>query len=478
MSLLSATSAQARTQTELHILVLAAGAGKRMHSDLPKVLQPLGGLAMVEHVLNTARQLEPAAVHVVYGHQGERVQHALAAWCEQAQSDGLSVFWARQQQQRGTGDAVSAGLANVPDQARVLVLYGDAPLIPLADLETLSSLETPLAVLGTRVDDPSGYGRLVRDSQGQLQAIVEDKDANTSQRAISEINTGVIYARAADLRRWLSQLQPNNAQGEFLLTDVVALAVAEAVPVTLSISSDASACLGANDRWQLAQLEQKLQWQRRQALLRAGVSMADPALVQIRGTLHHGRDVFLDINVVLEGENRLGDGVVIGPGCVLKNVELAAGTRVHAHSVLEGARSTGACEIGPFARLRPGSELAAGAKVGNFVEMKKSRLGPGSKASHLTYLGDAVIGAQVNIGAGTITCNYDGVNKFQTTIEDAAFIGSNSALVAPLTVGAGALVGAGSVVTQNVPAEHLAVARTRQKNLPRRRKKSASKVGE
>jgi len=450
----------------LHIVVLAAGQGKRMHSRLPKVLQPVGGQTMLHHVLNLADQLGPSSIHVVYGHQGEVVQQAFAQWA------GTPLQWALQEQQQGTGDAVNSAMPQIPDHAKVLVLYGDAPLMDVADLQALRASTDALTILSSQVDNPQGYGRMVRDEQGALRAIVEEKDASEEQRRITEINTGVLSADAKALRRWLSQITNDNAQGEYLLTDVVGLAVAENACLSAIIAPDADSCLGANDRQQLAVLEHKLQQRRRQHLMHQGVRFADPNSVHIRGSVRVAQDVFIDINVVLEGDIELGNDVQIGPGCVIRDSSLAPGTVVHPHSILEQTRTTGACQIGPFARLRPGSELSAGCKVGNFVEMKKSRLGLGSKVSHLSYIGDSVVGSHVNIGAGTITCNYDGVNKHKTTIEDGAFIGSNTALVAPVTIGENGLVGAGSIITQDVPENQLAVARSRQRNISRRKRSS------
>lgn len=450
----------------LHVVVLAAGQGKRMHSRLPKVLQPVGGQTMLHHVLSLADQLGPSSIHVVYGHQGEVVQQAFAQWA------GTPLQWALQEQQQGTGDAVNSAMPQIPDHAKVLVLYGDAPLMDLGDLQALRASTDALTILSSQVDKPHGYGRMVRDEQGTLRAIVEEKDASEEQRRITEINTGVLSADAKALRRWLSQITNDNAQGEYLLTDVVGLAVAENASLNAIVAPDADSCLGANDRQQLAVLEQQFQQRCRQQLMQQGVRFADPNSVHIRGNVRVAQDVFIDINVVLEGDIELGNDVQIGPGCVIRDSSLAPGTVVHPHSILEQARTTGACQIGPFARLRPGSELSAGCKVGNFVEMKKSRLGLGSKVSHLSYIGDSVVGSHVNIGAGTITCNYDGVNKHKTTIEDGAFIGSNTALVAPVTIGENGLVGAGSIITQDVPENQLAVARSRQRNISRRKRSS------
>ncbi|MGY8562041.1 bifunctional UDP-N-acetylglucosamine diphosphorylase/glucosamine-1-phosphate N-acetyltransferase GlmU [Paracidovorax citrulli] len=441
----------------LHVIILAAGAGKRMKSVLPKVLQPIAGRPMLAHVIDTARQLQPAAIHVVYGHGGEAVRAAFA--------DQPDLQWAEQREQLGTGHAVQQAMPQVPDAARVLVLYGDVPLIRLDTLQHLLSQPGRLAVLVADMLNPTGYGRIVRNAEGKVGAIVEQKDATEEQLAIRTINTGIITADATALRTWLSQLSNSNAQGEYYLTDVFASAAADYTPADMAFVADAQEAEGANDPWQLSQLERAWQLREVRALCTQGARVIDPARLDIRGTVTVGRDVQIDVNVILEGTVELGDGVSIGPFTRLKDVKLAAGTVVKPHCDLEGVVSEGAADIGPFARLRPGTVLADGTHVGNFVETKKVRLGVGSKANHLTYLGDAVIGSKVNIGAGTITCNYDGVNKSQTTIGDNAFIGSNSSLVAPVTIGDGATIAAGSVITRNAPDGELTVARARQQTI-------------
>ncbi|MFC7302319.1 bifunctional UDP-N-acetylglucosamine diphosphorylase/glucosamine-1-phosphate N-acetyltransferase GlmU [Cognatiluteimonas weifangensis] len=442
----------------LHVVILAAGEGKRMRSALPKVLQCIAARPMLAHVLDTARALQPAAIHVVHGHGGAQVRAAFAG-----QPD---LRWVEQAQQLGTGHAVQQALPAVPDAARVLVLYGDVPLLTAATLQRLLAVPGPLAVLGAEPGDPDGYGRIVRDAEGRVAAIVEHKDADAGQRRIGLVNTGVIAAQAAALRRWLAALRNDNAQGEYYLTDVFAQAAAEYVPAEIVVAADALETEGANDPWQLAQLERAFQLRAVRALCAQGVRFADPARVEIRGTVSAGRDVEIDVDVVLEGEVVLGDNVRIGPFCRLRDVALAAGSQVRAHCDLEGARSDGAVLIGPFARLRPGTVLADGVHIGNFVETKNARLGDGSKANHLTYLGDAVVGSRVNVGAGTITCNYDGVHKSTTTIGDGAFIGSNASLVAPVAIGAEATIGAGSVITRDAPAAQLTIARARQATVP------------
>ena len=443
-----------RMSQPLHVVILAAGEGKRMKSDRPKVLQPIAGRAMLAHVVDVARELAPAGIHVVFGHGGDQVRDAF-----EGQGD---IAWAEQSRQLGTGHAVAQAMPGVPDGAQVLVLYGDVPLIRAATLRSLLAAPGRLAVLAAQPADPTGYGRIVRDAQGNVAAIVEHKDASDDQRAIGLVNTGIIAAESTALKRWLAGLSADNAQGEYYLTDVFAMAADEFGAAEIVLVDDAMETEGANDAWQLAQLERAYQRRVAQALCVAGARLVDPARIDVRGTVQVGRDVEIDADVVFEGDVRLGDGVRIGPFCRLRDVDLGPGTVVRAHCDLEGARTEGAVTIGPFARLRPGTVLADGVHVGNFVETKNSTLGVGSKANHLTYLGDAMVGAGVNIGAGTITCNYDGVNKSRTTIEDGAFIGSNSSLVAPVRIGKDATIGAGSVVTRDAPDGQLTVARGRQ----------------
>lgn len=445
---------QMSVRPDLHVVILAAGEGRRMHSDLPKVLLPLAGRPLLAHVLDAARALDPAAIHVVHGHRGERLRQAFA--------EERDLDWVHQAVQAGTGHAVGVALDRVADGARVLVLYGDVPLISAATLQALVAAPTRLAVLTAFLDDPHGYGRVVTGGDGRVLRIVEERDASAEERRLRMVNTGVLAADARALRGWLKRVQPDNAQGEIYLTDVFALAAAEDAPALAVPCADPAEAFGANDPWQLAALERRYQQARVRELCLAGLRVADPARLDIRGEVQIGRDVEIDIDVLLEGRVVIGDGVRIGPYTRIRDSELAAGTVVAAHSELDGARSTGACRIGPYARLRPGTVLAAGSHVGNFVEIKQATLGPGSKANHLSYLGDAQIGAGVNIGAGTITCNYDGLRKHLTRIEDEVFIGSNTALVAPLTLGAGATIAAGSVITKDAPAGELSVARARQ----------------
>jgi bifunctional UDP-N-acetylglucosamine pyrophosphorylase/glucosamine-1-phosphate N-acetyltransferase len=445
------------TAHPLHVVILAAGEGKRMKSALPKVLQAIAGRPMLAHVVDAARALRPAAVHVVYGHGGDAVRAAFA--------DQPGLEWAEQDRQLGTGHAVRQAMPKVPDGAQVLVLYGDVPLITAETLQRLLAAPGRLAVLVADLDDPTGYGRVERDAEGRVARIVEEKDADDAQKRIRTINTGIIAAESTALKRWLEALRNDNAQGEYYLTDVFAQAAAEFSAAEMVHVADPLETEGANDPWQLARLERAFQRRQVRALCLAGARVADPARIDIRGEVRVGRDVQIDVDVVFEGEVVLGDGVRIGPFCRLKDVQLAAGSEVRAHCDLEGARSEGAVQVGPFARLRPGSVLADGAHIGNFVETKNAKVGVGSKANHLSYLGDAVVGAGVNIGAGTITCNYDGANKSTTTISDGAFIGSNSALVAPVTIGEGATIGAGSTIGKDAPAGKLTVARAKQVTL-------------
>jgi bifunctional UDP-N-acetylglucosamine pyrophosphorylase / glucosamine-1-phosphate N-acetyltransferase len=446
------------SQTPLHVIVLAAGEGKRMKSKKAKVLMPLAGRPLLAHVLATAKLLRPEAIHVVYGYHGDQV---LAAFDGQP-----DLHWTLQAEQLGTGHAVGQALRNVPDGARVLVLYGDVPLTRAETLQRLVRAESSLTMLATRVANPHGYGRVLRDGNCLVRAVIEEKDADDAQRAINLINTGIVAAEAVSLKRWINGLDRNNAQGEYYLTDIFKMAAAEGRAAQSIECEDEMEAAGANTPWQLTELEDAYRQRAIQALTLEGVRVSDPRRVDVRGTVSAAHDVEIDIDVILEGDVRLGEDVRIGPFSRLKNVQLAAGTVVHAHCDLEGVVTHGPCIIGPFARLRPGTELAAGVHVGNFVETKKAQIGEGSKANHLSYIGDTVIGRNVNVGAGTITCNYDGINKFVTIIEDGVFIGSNSALVAPVTIGAEATIGAGSVITKDAPAGELTVARVRQATLP------------
>ena len=438
----------------LHVVILAAGEGKRMNSTQPKVLQKIAGRPMLAHVIDAARALAPEGIHLVHGHGGDKVQAAFA--------DQHDLHWVEQAQQLGTGHALQQAMPEVPDGAQVLVLYGDVPLITPDSLRRLLAAGSRLSVLVAELGDPAGYGRIIRDAEGRVAAIVEHKDADDEQRRIRTVNTGIIAAESTALKGWLAALSNDNAQGEYYLTDIFSQAADEYSAAEMVLVADPVETEGANDPWQLALLERAFQHRAVRALCVAGARFADVARVDVRGRVSVGRDVEFDIDVILEGDVVLGDGVRIGPFTRLKDVHLAAGTEVRAHCDLDGARTEGAVQIGPYARLRPGTVLADGVHVGNFVETKNARLGVGSKANHLTYLGDATVGAGVNIGAGTITCNYDGVNKFATTIEDGAFIGSNASLVAPVNIGRDATIGAGSTITHDAPAGQLSVARARQ----------------
>jgi bifunctional UDP-N-acetylglucosamine pyrophosphorylase/glucosamine-1-phosphate N-acetyltransferase len=441
------------------VVVLAAGQGKRMHSALPKVLQPLAGRPLLEHVLRAARSLRPAAIHVVYGHGGEQVRGAFA--------DQPDLAWALQAEQLGTGHAVLQAMPAIPDDHRVLVLCGDVPLIRPQMLERLvAEADGTLALLTARLDDATGYGRVLRDTTGRVTRIVEHKDATADERQVTEINTGLMACGARALRRYLGALKNDNAQGEYYLTDVIGLAVADGVAVDGIVADSATEVLGINDRAQLAAAERALQRRQAAELMARGVTLADPDRIDVRGEVAVGRDVFIDVGVVLEGKVVLGDRVRIEAYAVIRNCTLGADTVVHPHCVLESSAAGDDCEIGPFSRLRPGSVLSGHVKVGNFVEVKNSHIAPHSKVNHLTYVGDATVGTGVNVGAGTITCNYDGANKHRTVIGDNAFIGSGTMLVAPVEVGAGATIGAGSTITKDAPAGELTVGRARQATIP------------
>jgi bifunctional UDP-N-acetylglucosamine pyrophosphorylase/glucosamine-1-phosphate N-acetyltransferase len=440
----------------LSVIILAAGLGKRMRSEVPKVLHPLAGRPMVAHVIERARELAPDAIHVVYGHGGEQVRALFAE---------PDLRWWLQKEQLGTGHAVSQAMPGVPDDHTVLVLFGDVPLVRSASLRRLLEQNPGVALITVTLPNPKGYGRILRRN-GKVVAIVEERDATREQTSITEVNTGLMALRAAELKRWLARVRNDNSQGEYYLTDIISMAFAEGVDV-LGIQIEAGdEVLGINDKAQLAEAERSFQRAAARDLMQKGVTVADPARLDIRGRVTVGSDVFIDVGVVLCGDVHLGDRTRIGPNCVITDSRLGADTIVHANSVLEGATTEAGCEIGPFARLRPGAELANKAKIGNFVEVKKSRIGSGSKANHLSYIGDTTIGAQVNVGAGTITCNYDGAAKHQTTIGDGAFIGSGVMLVAPVDVGAGATIGAGSTITKDAPAETLSIARARQTAVP------------
>lgn len=425
-----------------------------MRSELPKVLQPLAGRPLLAHVLERAAEIDADDICVVYGHGGERVR---------AEFPSLDIRWALQAEQLGTGHAMLQAIPGTPEQNQVLVLFGDVPLLTVATLKTLlgEAQGDELLVLTVDMQDPTGYGRIVRDGDA-VTGIVEEKDATAGQKKITEINTGVMLCPGDRLKAWLGRLSNDNAQGEYYLTDVIAMAVADGVPVQGVKAPDQVEVMGINDRKQLAEAERALQARLVDELMAEGVGFADPARVDIRGELTCGRDVFIDVNAVFEGDVTLGNGVRIEANNVIRNSALGDGVVVHPNCHIEGAVAGPECEIGPFARLRPGAELADNVKVGNFVEIKKSIVAAGSKVNHLTYIGDSEIGEDVNVGAGTITCNYDGVNKHRTRIGDGAFIGSGVNLVAPVEVGAGATIGAGSTITRDAPAEKLTLERSRQ----------------
>ncbi len=441
----------------LNIVVLAAGKGTRMRSDLPKVLHPLAGRPLVEHVLAAAAELTPDITCVVYGHGGEAVPTALG---------GRGLVFALQEPQRGTGHALMQALPHIDAGSPTLVLYGDVPLVRPQSLAPLveAARGGALAILTATLQDPHGYGRIVR-AGGTVRRIVEQKDASAAELEIAEINTGIMAIPAGRLAGWLGRLGDDNAQKEYSLTDIVALAVADGVAVEGLALAGPQEVAGVNSPRQLAELERAFQLQEAGRLMDAGVRLADPARIDVRGRLQVGRDVSIDVGCVFEGEVTLGDGVSVGPNCVIRSSRVGPGSRIEAMSWMDQATVGAASVVGPYARLRPGTELAAGAHVGNFVELKNSQVGEGSKINHLSYVGDATVGARVNIGAGTITCNYDGANKYRTVIGDDAFIGSDTQLVAPVQVGAGATIGAGSTITRDAPPEQLTLSRNKQYSL-------------
>lgn len=446
----------------LNIVILAAGLGKRMQSNLPKVLHPLAGKPMLAHVLDNARALDPKRIIVVVGHGAERVKQDF--------SDQADIEFVLQSPQQGTGHAVQQAVPALlesggPDDV-TLVLYGDVPLVQSATLQGLLQARAGgMAVLTEKLSDPSGYGRIVRNANNEVIRIVEHKDATPQEHAINEVNTGILAAPTASLKDWLARIDNNNAQGEYYLTDVVGLSVHDGLPVHAAHPGHAWETLGVNSRVQQAQLERSWQQEQARRLLEQGVTLADPSRFDLRGSLTCGRDVFIDVGCVFEGKVELADGVHIGPHCVIKDAVIAAGAQIEAFSHIQEAQVGDDARIGPYARLRPGAQIGSQAHVGNFVEIKKTVLGQGSKANHLAYIGDAQIGARVNIGAGTITCNYDGVNKSLTVIEDDAFIGSDTQLVAPVRVGQGATLGAGTTLTRDAPAGKLTISRPQQKTI-------------
>ena len=439
-------------------IILAAGQGSRMNSSLPKVLHQIGGKSMLRHVIDSCRQLDHEKLIIIYGHGGDLVKE---------QTTDSDIDWVLQAEQKGTGHAVLQAHDCIPDDNIVVIAYGDVPLIKSETLNLLVSKlsDASLSVLTTKLNDPSGYGRIIRDENSKISAIVEEKDANENQKLVNEINTGFIAAKGKDLKRWLNQIKPNNNQAEYYLTDCIALAVAEGSLVEAAVCDDHNEVQGVNNRIQQAQLERAYQGEQAEQLMLKGVTLADPSRIDVRGTVTVGKDVFIDINNVFIGDNQIGDNVTIHPGCVIENAVIGNHSEIHANSVIESAKIGSRCSVGPFARVRPNTILSDEAKVGNFVEIKKSNIGKGSKISHLSYIGDTVMGENVNIGAGTITCNYDGVNKFQTTIGDDVFIGSDTQLVAPVNVANRSTIGAGSTITKNTPENELTLSRSKQLTL-------------
>ena len=440
---------------KLGVVILAAGQGTRMKSSLPKVLHALAEKPLLAHVIAAARKIGAARIAVVYGHGGNRVPQSFP------ESD---LVWVEQAEQLGTGHAVEQALPAMAGMDRVLILYGDVPLIGAGTLEALvaAGKESPLVLLTVELDDPTGYGRIVRDENDNVRRIVEQKDATPEELALHEINTGIMLVDGAKLAGWIERLENDNAQGEFYLTDIVAMAVAEAEQVRSAQPEDPYEVMGINDKLQLAELERHLQRSRAEALMRGGVALRDPARFDLRGSLTVGRDVEIDVNVLIAGEVVLGDNVRVGANTVIRDSRIGDDALIFENCVIEKSQIGDAAQIGPFARLRPEAQLSAKVRVGNFVEIKKSQVDEGSKINHLSYIGDCTIGKAVNVGAGTITCNYDGANKYRTVLEDGVFIGSDTQLVAPVTVGAGATVGAGTTVTKDVAPDSLALSRTKQ----------------
>ncbi|MDH5180524.1 MAG: bifunctional UDP-N-acetylglucosamine diphosphorylase/glucosamine-1-phosphate N-acetyltransferase GlmU [Gammaproteobacteria bacterium] len=443
----------------MNVIILAAGQGTRMKSALPKVLHPLGGRPLLGHVIQAAKQLKPAKLIVVYGHGGRQVMETI---------NDPDIHWAEQKEQKGTGHAVDQAMGHVDDESTVLVLYGDVPLI---ETDTLSQLVYEaggenLALLTVHLDDPTGYGRIARNEHGKVKYIVEQKDADSHELTIKESNTGILAVNGGKLRNWLGQLENNNAQGEYYLTDIIAMAVRDGVDVRTSHPETEAEVEGINSRSQLAKMERVYQRQQAEALMASGVTIIDPARFEVRGEVEVGRDITIDVNVILEGKVRIGDNVTIGANCVITNSEIAAGVEIRPMCVIENAKVGSGCIIGPYSRLRPGADLAGDNHIGNFVEIKNSNIGLGSKVNHLTYIGDTDMGSGVNIGAGTITANYDGANKHRTTIEDNASTGSNSVLIAPVKVGKGATLGAGTILRKDAPEGELTLITTKQKTIP------------
>lgn len=439
---------------KLNVVILAAGKGTRMHSQKPKVQHALAGKPLLHHVITCAKQLNPNKIIVVYGFGGETVPLAFSS---------EHITWVKQEDQLGTGHAVQQALPHLDSGAVTLILLGDVPLVDVgACKQLLAQAQSQLALLSVRKENPTGYGRIVRDAEGKVQAIVEHKDATENQRAIDEVNTGIMAVPNEHLVSWLSHLTNHNSQKEYYLTDIIGMAVSDGIPVQAEVTTDEWNVTGVNSKQDLATLERIYQRRYAEMLLDQGVTLADPARIDVRGELQVGRDVEIDVGCVFEGRVTLADNVRIGPHCVIKDAVIGVGTVIAPYTHIEQVKIADECRIGPYARLRPGTELGSEAHIGNFVELKNSQVDSGSKINHLSYVGDTSVGKQVNIGAGTITCNYDGANKYRTAIGDYAFIGSSSQLVAPVTVGAGATIGAGSTITQDAPDDALTIARARQ----------------
>ncbi|HHW7520423.1 bifunctional UDP-N-acetylglucosamine diphosphorylase/glucosamine-1-phosphate N-acetyltransferase GlmU [Mannheimia haemolytica] len=443
--------------TQLSVVILAAGKGTRMYSDLPKVLHPVAGKPMVKHVIDTAKQLDAQQIHLIYGHGADLLKARLSE---------EPVNWVFQAEQLGTGHAMQQAAPFFADDENIVMLYGDAPLITKATLERLIAAkpENGIALLTVELENPTGYGRIIREN-GSVVAIVEQKDANEAQLKVKEVNTGVMVASGASFKKWLKNLNNNNAQGEYYITDVIAMANQEGFKVQAVQATEFMEVEGANNRLQLAALERFYQKREAEKLLLAGVTIIDPSRFDLRGTVTHGKDVQIDVNVILEGEIKLGNNVKIGAGCVLKNCEIGDNVEIKPYSVIENSIVGAKSAIGPFSRLRPGAELAEETHIGNFVEIKKATIGKGSKVNHLTYVGDAEIGKECNIGAGVITCNYDGANKFKTIIGDNVFVGSDSQLIAPVTIASGSTIGAGATVTKDIAENELVISRVPQRHI-------------
>ncbi len=461
----------------LEIVILAAGKGSRMKSDLPKVLHTLAGKSLLEHVLAAAQTLEPSRIHIVIGHHGEQVKASIESSPGSDQTNLPALNWVTQQQQLGTGHAVAQALPDIDPQSTVLIMAGDVPLIEADTLQPLCALESGINLLTAELHDASGFGRIVRDADtDSVVAIVEHKDASETQLQIREINTGVMAAPADQLKNWLARVENNNAQNEYYLPDIIALAVSDGQTVNASIAHDSVQVMGINSRVELAQLERQYQQRLATQLMQDGVGLADPSRIDIRGSLNTGEDCFIDINAIFEQKVTLGNRVHIGPNVLIRNSKIGDDCRIEANSVIDNARLEANCDVGPFARIRPETQLLAGSRIGNFVEIKKSTIGKGSKVNHLSYVGDSLVGERVNIGAGVITCNYDGAYKHQTIIGDDVFVGSDCQLIAPVEIGAGATIGAGSTIRKDAPQDKLTLTHTKQVSVKgwRRPKKTSS----